>query len=120
MIATSSPSEVMLPALMIASLNPDELKVFVSRVREAELALGSDSFEMSEEEYRYRNLLKKSIYSKKEIKAGELITSESLCFKRSLEDDRILVDQLEKVIGSTASTDIQANTRITWQIVQEK
>lgn len=98
-----------------SSLNPDELTRFVQLVRQAEIALGSDSFEMSEEEMTYRNLLKKSIFSKVDIPGNTEITRAHLCFRRSLEEDRILVDQTSKVIGSKSAIYIKANTRLSWE-----
>ncbi|MBN8703647.1 MAG: N-acetylneuraminate synthase family protein [Bacteroidetes bacterium] len=101
-----------------SSLNPNELTALVNYVKETELVMGSDSFELSDDEMKYRNLLKKSIYTLTDIKAGELFSLKNLCFKRSLMDDRILVDQFDKIEGKPASIDIEANTRLTWNAIK--
>jgi N,N'-diacetyllegionaminate synthase len=100
-----------------SSLNPDELIKFVKLVRESEIVMGSPSFEMSPEEITYRELLKKSIYTSTEIKKGELFSSANLCFKRSLEADRILSDQYNLIEGKVALCDIGKNARLTKQMI---
>lgn len=100
-----------------SSLNPGELKEFVQLVRQTELTMGSDSFELSEDELKYRNLLKKSMYSARRIARDEILSLENICFKRSLMEDRILIDQLDKVIGMKAKSDVETNTRITWNLL---
>lgn len=100
-----------------SSLNPDELARFVQVVRQAEIAMGSPSFDMSPEEITYRELLKKSIYTLKDIKKGEVLSLSNLCFKRSLENDRILSDQFVVIDGKKAARDIAANTRLTKEMI---
>lgn len=95
-----------------SSLNPDELIEFVKAVRDAETAMGSPGFEMSQEEITYRELLKKSLYASRDIKKGEPFTLENICFKRSLESDRILSDQFHDISAKKAAVDITANSRI--------
>ena len=100
-----------------SSLNPNELKQFVELVNKTLIVFGSDSFEMCNKELEYRHLLKKSIYTLRNIKKGEAFTLENICFKRSLESDRILVDKIDKIISSKSSIYIEANKRLTWEMV---
>lgn len=102
-----------------SSLNPDELTAFVKVVRDAEVAMGSSSFDMSQEEITYRELLKKSIYTLKDIKKGERFSLDNLCFKRSLESDRILSDQFLHIEGRQAAENIAANTRLTKNMLSD-
>lgn len=100
-----------------SSLNPNELKQFVELVNKTLIVFGSDSFEMCDKELEYRHLLKKSIYTSRNIKMGEAFTLENICFKRSLKSDRILVDKIDEIISLKSSINIEANKRLTWEMV---
>ena len=100
-----------------SSLNPNELKQFVELVNKTLIVFGSDSFEMCDKELEYRYLLKKSIYTSRNIKMGEAFTLENICFKRSLKSDRILVDKIDEIISLKSSINIEANKRLTWEMV---
>ena len=93
------------------------MKQFVELVNKTLIVFGSDSFEMCDKELEYRHLLKKSIYTLRNIKRGEAFTLENICFKRSLESDRILVDKIDEIISSKSSINIKANKRLTWEMV---
>lgn len=96
-----------------SSLNPDELAEFVELVRQGETALGSGSFELGEQELKYRNLLKKSLYLATDIAKGESLKMEHICFRRSLRDDRVLIDQLDNVLGKTLTRAVEEGERLT-------
>ncbi len=101
-----------------SSLNPDELIKFTDLVNKTVSVFGSESFNMSNKEIEYRNLLKKSIYTLRDIKKGETFSIENICFKRSLEDDRILVDKIDDIFSLKSSCDIGANSRLTWEMIE--
>ncbi|PCJ89569.1 MAG: hypothetical protein COA57_01490 [Flavobacteriales bacterium] len=102
-----------------SSLNPDELKRFVSLVRKAELTFGSDAFELSEDEMAYRNLLKKSIYSANEIKKGEKITLDQVVFKRTLQENRLTTDKLNLILDKTAKENIPADAMMQLEMLEK-
>lgn len=65
-----------------ASLEPDELKVMVSSIRNIEQTLGTGHKTISESERKNIEIARKSIVAACPIKAGELLTEENLTVKR--------------------------------------
>lgn len=65
-----------------ASLEPDELKLMISGVRNIEKALGNDEKKPSKSEKENIGIVRKSIVALREIKEGELFTESNLTVKR--------------------------------------
>ncbi|EPW3172001.1 N-acetylneuraminate synthase [Providencia stuartii] len=65
-----------------ASLEPQELTAMVKAIRQVELALGSSIKTPTESEIKNKTVARKSIVAAKEIKAGEIFTTENLVIKR--------------------------------------
>lgn len=65
-----------------ASLEPDELAAMVSSIRHIEKALGSGDKSPSPSEKKNITVARKSIVAKRDIKAGEELTVESITVKR--------------------------------------
>ena len=65
-----------------ASLNPDELKYMVAAIRNIEKALGDGIKKRSISEEKNCMVARKSIVAKKEIKSGEIFSTENLAVKR--------------------------------------
>jgi len=65
-----------------ASLEPDELKTMVNAIRNIEVALGSSIKKPSKSELPNKEVARKSIVAKKDIKKGELFAINNLTTKR--------------------------------------
>lgn len=65
-----------------ASLEPDELSSMVKSIRNIEYAMGNGIKEPSESEKKNKDIARKSIVAKKEIKKGELFSKDNLTIKR--------------------------------------
>jgi N-acetylneuraminate synthase len=65
-----------------ASLEPDELRNLVRRVREIERALGDGIKRPAASEWKNRDVARKSLVVAKAIQAGETFTKENLTCKR--------------------------------------
>lgn len=65
-----------------ASLEPNELKEMVQKIRNIEKSLGSSQKSPSESEKKNIAVARKSIVAKKNIKEGEIFTNENLTTKR--------------------------------------
>lgn len=65
-----------------ASLEPDELKAMVSAIRNVELALGDGKKRPSTSELPNKEIARKSIVAKTDIKAGDFLTEENITVKR--------------------------------------
>ncbi len=59
------------------SLQPDEFKKMANNIREAELSMGNVNYELSEKTLKNRHF-SRSLYCVKDIKAGEMLTSENI------------------------------------------
>lgn len=80
-----------------ASLEPEELKKMVTGIRNIEKALGKKQKEVTESEKKNKDIARKSIVAKKNIKKGEIFTEENLTVKRP--GNGISSMQWDEVIG---------------------
>ncbi len=65
-----------------ASLDPGELKELVRSIRTVEKILGSSEKKPSPSEFKNREIARRSIVAKTEIREGETLTEENICVKR--------------------------------------
>ncbi|MFM8721325.1 MAG: N-acetylneuraminate synthase family protein, partial [Acidimicrobiaceae bacterium] len=65
-----------------ASLEPNELKMLVSQIRELEDALGNGKKVPTEIEVQNKKIARRSIVAAKQIKIGEVFTKENIVIKR--------------------------------------
>ena len=83
-----------------ASLEPEELKKMVTGIRNIEKALGKKQKEVTESEKKNKDIARKSIVAKKNIKKGEIFTEENLTVKRP--GNGISPMQWDEVIGKVS------------------
>jgi len=86
-----------------ASLEPHELKAMVDAIRNIEKALGNGVKSPSESEMKNKTVARKSIVANKDIKKGEVFTSENLTIKRP--GNGISPMLWDEYIGKTATKD---------------
>ncbi len=86
-----------------ASLEPDELKMMVSSIRNIEKALGDGDKKPVDSELKNKAVARKSIIAAKNIKKGELFTEDNLTTKRP--GTGISPMKWFEIIGKTASRD---------------
>lgn len=99
------------------SLEPAEFKAMVDAVRIAEKALGEVHFGLSEKE-RSSQVFRRSLYVVREMKLGEVFTTESV---RSIRPGYGLhTRHLPEVVGRHASRDIARGTPLSWDMVHSK
>nr|WP_202882292.1 pseudaminic acid synthase [Candidatus Manganitrophus noduliformans] len=99
------------------SLEPAEFKAMAQGVREADAALGSVRYELSEKLQKSREFAR-SLFVVKEIKAGELFTEENV---RSIRPGFGLAPKyLGKVLGKKSKVHIHRGTPLTWALVEGK
>ena len=96
-----------------ASVEPDELKILVSGIREVEDGLGTSRRVFCKEELGQRKVHRRSIVVKKEIKSGEILTEENLIIKRP--GTGIKPKYLDKILGKKANSDYQMDTLLKWK-----
>ncbi len=94
-----------------ASLDPDELRLMVSQIRNIEKALGSTAKQVSPSERPNIEVARKSIVAAREIAKGELLTEENLTVKRP--GGGISPMLWDSVIGTRAARDFAYDHLIT-------
>jgi len=97
------------------SLEPDEFKELVEKIRQAESALGQslDGPGLAEEGFvKYR----KSLFVVKDIKAGEKFTPENI---RSIRPGMGLAPKhYEEILGKIAAKDLERGTPLAWDLIK--
>jgi N,N'-diacetyllegionaminate synthase len=93
-----------------ASLEPKELGVMVSSIRNIEKALGSSEKKPSPSESSNIKVVRKSIIANQNIKKGDLLTDKNIAVKRP--GGGISPMQWDEVIGTAASKDYNADELI--------
>jgi sialic acid synthase SpsE len=97
-----------------AALNPDQFSEFAGALRACDEALGqvasSPDFGMSESELGYRQWTRKHVVACQPIKAGTVITPESVLLKRT-PSKNVLTD-LDSVYGKRVLRDIGVNQAV--------
>lgn len=101
-----------------SSLNPQELKMFVSQLRSAAEALGSPNSEVfGVKEREYRKTFKKGFLFRRNLSAGTEITAEHLKIVRH-QDLQVYGNQIQEVIGKRLRRDVKENDIVCFQILE--
>jgi len=96
------------------SLEPDEFSAMVKAIRTVEKALGEVHYGVSEQEAKSR-VFRRSVFVVKDVKAGEVFTSENV---RSIRPGHGLhTRHIKEIIGRSAARDIQCGTPLTWEVI---
>jgi len=97
------------------ALEPNELKIMVKNIREAQLALGTPVKFLPESEKNLYNLARRSIVARKKIPKGKIIEESDLIIKRP--GYGIAPKFLTVIIGRKALKDIDEEDIITWDLI---
>jgi sialic acid synthase SpsE len=102
-----------------AALGFDQFKDFVRYVRIAEKALGDGSINYLINDYyeKYRQVSRKKIVARTDIKEGEVFTKSNVTYKRS--DYGASMDMLHKILGNKANKKISRNQGITLEDINK-
>jgi N-acetylneuraminate synthase len=97
------------------SLEPGEFQAMVSAVREAEMALGTVSYGVTEQEMASR-IFRRSLFAVKDVKKGEVFTQENI---RSIRPGHGLAPKyLNEVIGKRAKRAIRRGSPLAWELIE--
>ena len=99
-----------------ASSNPKELAKLVKSVRRAESMLGDPVKRCQTEEKSMKTISRKSIVLTKDLKKGDVITSEYLTMKRP--GTGLNAHYIEKIIGKKVDVDLKKDTIITLEVLK--
>lgn len=99
------------------SLEPAEFKAMVENIRITEKSLGKVSYDLGFKAIREREHTR-SLYVSNSIKKGEIFTTSNI---RSVRPGYGMHPKdYDKVLGKTASQNIEKGTRMSWDLVNEK
>lgn len=99
-----------------ASLEPDELREMVKKIRLVELALGDGEKKPTKSEEVMRTIARKSLVAVKKITKGTKITQEMIGSKRP--GSGLSPQCLPEIVNKTAKRTISADTLITWDMIE--
>ena len=102
----------------ILSLTPSELKDMVLRIRLIEEALGDGIKQAAPDEMSTIIRFRKTMYSNRDIKQGEQISSEDIIYKGPAYGIYAKYENI--VFGQYAIEDIKKDTPITWNLITQK
>ena len=96
------------------SMEPDEFSEMVQKVRLAEKAMGSVTYELTEKE-KSSKVFRRSLFAVQEIKTGEAFTKENI---RSIRPGFGLPPKyLGAVLGKTAARTMAKGTPLSWELI---
>ena len=97
------------------SMEPDEFKDMVLRIRELEKALGSVTYELTEKQKNSR-VFSRSLFFTEDIKKGELITEKNM---KSIRPGYGLHPKYYyEILGKRATKDIKKGTPVDWRYIE--
>lgn len=97
------------------SMEAEEMKDMVKRIRNVEAAIGKVSYSLTEKQKQERNF-SRSLFVSKPVKRGELFTEENI---RSVRPGNGLpVKYLEQILGRKASHDLAYAAPLTWEDIE--
>lgn len=86
------------------SYDPDQMKRFITLIRDTEQALKSEVKSVSSAEIPIRSIARRAIYTRCEIKHGEILKMDHLVIRRP--EGPLHADQLDTVLGKKAARNI--------------
>ncbi len=89
----------------ISALNPEEFQRMCESIRKIQKFNWSKEFELGDRERKYRLDTKKVIVGSRDLKKGDLITDESLCFLRVKDRPEELLD-INDILGKKVTKDL--------------
>jgi N,N'-diacetyllegionaminate synthase len=95
-----------------ASLEPAELKELIARIREVEVALGSDIKQPSPAEAAVRELVRRSVTLLRDVDAGHTLRAEDVALMRP--GNGIPPKELQSVIGRVVARPMTGGVTLQW------
>lgn len=99
-----------------SAFGPPEFKLFVERVRQAELTLGLENWRpLSERQLHYRSVVRKRAVAAQAIPAGTVLTRDLVAFKRC--DTGLFPEEIVGLFGHvTTASSLEINAPLVWEL----
>lgn len=98
-----------------ASLEPDELRLFVQSIRRVESAMGNGSKQPAESERNTRQVARKSLTAARDLSAGTMLDATMIALRRP--GTGLPPAHRDKLVGRIVKTDVSAGTLLTWEML---
>ncbi|MHA2425491.1 MAG: N-acetylneuraminate synthase [Candidatus Thorarchaeota archaeon] len=99
-----------------ASLDPTQLKAYVTAIRKTEASLGDGVKKPAPCEVSIKEVARKSLVASTDIVAGTKIEESMVCIKRP--GNGIAPKYLDRLVGKRAKVDITSDTLLTWEMFE--
>lgn len=99
------------------SADPVELKEWVDGIRTAHVMLGNPELRPTKMEEKQRAVMHRSVTAAKEIKTGDVLTSENLSLLRP--GGGIGAIHWKDIIGKKAKRDVSSGVKLTWEDIDD-
>ncbi|QQY79127.1 pseudaminic acid synthase [Keratinibaculum paraultunense] len=97
------------------SMEPDEFKEMVDRIRDLEKALGQVTYELTEKQKNSREH-SRSLFVVKDVKKGEVFTEENV--KSIRPGFGLETKYIDEILGEKAKCDVKKGTPMRWDLVE--
>jgi len=101
----------------VSGLAPDQFKKFVKLIRKYEVALGTESLELTELEDEYRSKAAKSVVALKNLKKGQLLTPSDVALKRTGVFGGDPIRMLNDVLNRKLKTDVAQDSPVSKECI---
>jgi len=98
------------------SMEPDEFKEMILRIRDVEKSLGRVKYELSEKGKKNRHFAK-SLFFVKDMKKGDAITEKNMSAIRP--GDGLHPKYYKELLGKTVNSDIKFGTPVDWSLINK-
>jgi N,N'-diacetyllegionaminate synthase len=99
-----------------ASLNPEELNIFVSLIRECEIIMGDGVKLCKDSELNTKSVIRRSLFFNRDMKEGEIIEEKDLIALRPY--DGICASKFENYIGKKLLKDVSKYTKLSNNLIE--
>jgi N-acetylneuraminate synthase len=99
-----------------ASMNPENMKIYVNKIREAELILGTGVKQCKNSEENTKLVARRSLAVNKDLLENHILTEEDIISLRP--NTGIPSDKIEDIIGKKLNTNLSKNTLLQYKFLE--
>jgi N,N'-diacetyllegionaminate synthase len=96
-----------------ASLEPNELKMMISSIRNIEIALGNGIKKVTKSEAKNIKVARKSVHILTDLKKGAILSQKDLIMKRP--GDGISGFEIKYILGRKITLDLRKDHKVSWK-----
>lgn len=101
-----------------ASMNPENMKIYVNKIREAELILGTGIKQCKESEENTKLVARRSLAVNKDLLKNHVLTEDDIISLRP--STGITADKIEDIIGKKINCDLTKDTLLRYDLLEQE